>query len=62
MPAVGTGGRWMQDFGYGRIQLHQPESAQGHGSAIERRGLVAIAPMLPVSSWRSRTAAMPHSQ
>jgi hypothetical protein len=29
----------------GRFQLHQPESAQGHTSAIEGRGLAAIAPI-----------------
>ena len=29
----------------GRLQLHQPESAQEHTSAIEGRGLVGIAPI-----------------
>ena len=35
----------MQDFCCGRLQLHQPESVLGHASAIEGRGLVAIAPI-----------------
>jgi hypothetical protein len=29
----------------GRLQLHQPESAQGHASAIESRELVGTAPI-----------------
>ena len=35
----------MQDFCCGRLQVHQPESAHGHASAIEGCGLVSIAPI-----------------